>query len=55
MMKIYECADGFMRWYEEGKQPAGAKEHQAKAAEKAEEPANKAVKPANKSRKAAAK
>ena len=42
MMKIYECPDGFMRWYEEGKQPEGAKEHQAKTAEKAVKPSNKA-------------
>jgi len=47
MMKIYDCPDGFLRWYEEGKQPAGAKEHQAKAAEK---PVEKAVKPSNKAR-----
>lgn len=42
MMKIYECSDGLLRWYEEGEQPAGAKEHQAKAAEKAVKPSNKA-------------
>lgn len=47
MMKIYVCADGLMRWYEEGEQPKGAKEHQAKPAE---EPKAKAVKPSNKSR-----
>lgn len=45
MMKIYECADGHLRWYNEGEQPAGAKEHQAKAAS-----AEKAVKPSNKAR-----
>jgi hypothetical protein len=49
MMKIYECADGLLRWYEEGEQPKGAKEyHQAKPAE--EKPKEKAVKPSNKSR-----
>lgn len=47
MMKIYECSDGLLRWYEEGEQPAGAKEHQAKPAEK---PAEKAMKPSNKAR-----
>lgn len=71
MMKAYDLPNGLRLQYEEGKQPEGAVEHRAPAAEpvkKAEpvkdekpvevkeaKPKNKAVKPANKAKKAATK
>lgn len=51
MMKIYKCADGFTRRFEEGKQPVDAVLVEAKKVE----PKNKAKKPANKAKKAAKK
>lgn len=51
MLKIYEI-EGKLWQFEEGEQPAGAKEHKQKAAEP---PKDKAATPKNKSRKAAVK
>lgn len=53
MMKIYKCADGFARRFEEGTQPPDAILIERKG--KAAETKNKAKKPANKSKKVAAK
>lgn len=48
MLKIYEI-DGKLWQFEEGEQPAGAREYRQKAVKP---PEDKAVKPANKARKA---
>ena len=52
MMKIYKTADGFMRQFEEGTQPADAVLVETKAKEEIK---NKAVQPKNKAKKAAKK
>lgn len=52
MLKVYKCADGFTRRFEEGTQPADAALVETKAKEEIK---NKAVQPKNKAKKAAKK